>query len=831
MKENIRLTGNWELKKIEPQTVLLPDVFALDETGWLGIDNMPSQVQDVLFKHHLLPEEMLVGWCGKTTWIADYDWVYRLRFGKVETHKARLLFEGLDTFADAYLNNRLLFSHNNFYLPNQAEIGGILQDENTLLLHFHRTKDYLERLPFEAKWKGAVQHCKVIRKPVHDFPPEQETWGSSYQGAVPYFTPIGVYRDIILQLYDDTELVETDVAVRVDDDHNGIVDIALKCRGTEEIKITYSLSDRDNLEIKGGILPWQKTGKDCFSVQAVLKIKNPLLWQPRGFGDPYLYRLVIRVYNGNSLFDQWDERIGFRQIKMPSPLEFIINGSRVRLWGGSLDPLQGFTHCFLKERADRLFCMIENASFNTLRIWGEGIPFPDEFYEMADERGILIWQEFFMGHGAVPDSPYYVEEYKKEAVCLIKRLKHRASLLMWCGGNETIMGAEFYGFHPFGKEVLEKVFSKIVKELDADRYYHPNSPYGGEWANDPRSGDYHTYDCVWEYPYKDYPNFISEHIRTAPPVLHSLKRMIKGDVWERDGYSARKLIMPENWLERSCMGAAGQRKTGAFWEYHEADNAEDMIYRFGASYGQEIRRYGEQVRRGSREPKDGSQRSKGYLTCKLLDTWPKIYCATIDFFQEAYIPYYSVARLFSPVMLSFCKEDGISLWIVNDSAADVAGKVTVGIYHLGREEFIRRDEVEVSVGQGEADIAFDLRQYRFFSKDCILYAVLRDKTGKVIHDNIDYVDVERHLVFPAAALKIRIEKNELIVSSDKFVRCVEIKGMDGADEFGWLFGDNYFDLMPHMEKKIRILGKKARGRLTVKGHYMKEASAIDFVRE
>lgn len=840
MKKNIVLSNHWELKKIEPTAAIEPMVLSQDETNWLSIEHMPAQVQDVLLQHRLLPEEMLVGWCEETTWIADFDWVYRLKFKKQDNENARLLFQGLDTFADIYLNNQLILRHHNFYLPNQADISDLLQEENILLIHFHRTKDYLERLPLEEKWVSAVPHCKMIRKPVHDFPPEVPVWGSNYQGAVPYFTPIGVYRDITMQLYNEVEITETDVAVSADDSYNGSISVALKGKGKAKgIKVTYALLDRKGYTVQEGDLPYI-CGKDgSFMVRECLVVETPVLWQPRGFGDAYLYNFHIKIYDiqasgEETLADEWKRQIGFKNVKIPSPLEFIINGNRVRLWGGSLDPLQGFTHCFIPSRAERLYDMIENANFNTLRIWGEGIPYPDEFYEMADRRGILIWQEFFMGHGAVPDSPYYVEEYKKEATCLIKRLKHRASLLMWCGGNETIMGAEFYGYHPFGKEVLEKDFKEVVRELDPNRYYHPNSPYGGEWANDPRAGDYHTYDCVWEYPYKDYPNFISEHIRTSPPVIHSLKRIIKGDVWE-EGYEAKQkyddaFILPKNWVERSNISASGDRKTGAFWEYYDADNAEDMIYRFGASYGQEIRRYGEQIRRGSRIEKESSQRSKGYLTCKLLDTWPKNYCSTIDFFQEGYIPYYSVARLFRPVMLSFAKEDSIKLWVVNDSAEAVKGKVTVGIYHLGTEEFLRQNELDISVGQGDASMVFDLAVYQFFPKDCILFAKLENEKGEVIHTNIDFVDIERHLHYKDAKIKVQIEENELVIQSDKFVRCVEVKGKDGEDEFGWLFSDNYFDLMPNMPKRIRILGKKTKGSITVKGHYMKHSETINFLR-
>lgn len=834
MKENIILSENWELKKIEPIDKISAADFGEDTKDWLTVSKMPAQVQDILLEHKLLPEEILDGWCEKSLWIADFDWVYRCKFKMDAVENARVILEGLDTYADVYVNEQLVVQHDNFFLLGEADLTDILKEENIMLIHFHRVSDYLERLPLPKEWEGAMPHCKMIRKPVHDFLADNVSWGSNYQGAVPGFTPVGVYRKIFIQKYEPTEITEANIRTQVDANYNGKIEVALE--GTSDspnIKICCQLYDEQGQEAIKKTFTVDNSDGQLWKIQKRIAVDSPNLWYPRGFGKPSLYRFVVSVFVKGEMVDSWDKRIGFKRVEIPSPLEFIINGKRVRLWGGSLDPLQGYTHCFIPDRAKRLYDMIENANFNLLRIWGEGIPNPDEFYEYADERGILIWQEFFLGHGAVPDTEKYCEKYKEEATLLVKRLRHRASLLMWCGGNETIMGAEFYGFKPFGKQILMEEFPKVVKELDPGRYYHPSSPSGGEWANDPRVGDYHTYDGVWEYPYKDYPNFISEHIRTSPPVLHSLKRIIKGNVWEA-GYQGKQeyddeFIMPKNWLERSHLGANGQRKSGAFWEYYDASTPEDMIYRFAASYGQEIRRYGEQIRRGSRTPVESGKRSKGYLTCKLLDTWPKIYCSTIDFYQEGFIPYYSVGRLFSPVMLSFAKEESIRLWVVNDSCEDISGTLSVGIYNPANDEFVRKDELAVEVGQGDAIEAFDLAQYNFFSKDCILYAELTNKDGKCIQQCIDFVDIERHLKFPDAKLKVTVEGDELVIESNHLVRCIEILGKNKENKFGWLFSDNYFDLMPGRPRRIRVVAGD-EGQLSVKGHYMKEVQTVEYKR-
>lgn len=843
MKQDLLLSDNWELKKIAPVSEIDAEIYGEDKKEWIKASHMPAQVHDILYEQGILPEEYRLGWCENVLWVGEYDWLYRCCFKADDAWEhGELYFEGLDTFADIYINGIKVGSHDDFYLPQKIDITRYIKKDNVLLIHFHRVCDYLEKAEWDPKWDGAVLKCKQIRKPIHDFPPDSPDGGSNYQGAIPYFSPIGVYGKIHLVTWGNARIEEALIKTDVNEKNNGVIELCLKGSGLK-VCLEYELLQEQSV-IKRGMLENLKVVDGKWKIQNEIIITNPRLWYPRGFGEPYRYTLLIRLSENGETVDTWSNKIGFKKVEMPSPLEFIINGKKVRLWGGSMDPIQGYTHCYCKERTMRLFDMVENANMNTLRIWGEGIPQPDEFYEEADRRGILVWQEFFLGHGAYPDTEKIAEQCRKEAEALVIRLMYRPSLLMWCGGNETIMGAEFAGKEPFGADILLQIFPEVVRTLDPGRYYHPNSPWGGEWANDPRSGDYHTYDCVWQYPYQDYPAFISEHIRTAPPVLHSLKKMIQGPLWPREEsisglsnveelgilstYDAPD-IMPSNWLMRSHAGANGQRKSGPYWEYYDPEGPEDMIYRFGASYGQEIKRYGEQVRRGSRQPGE-KKRSRGYFSCKLLDTWPKVYCASIDYFQEGYIPYYTLGRLFQPVLLSFEKADSIRLWLVNDSNRDIKGTVVVGIYRPGEEKFLRRNEIEAKVAQGCADMVFDLARYRFFPKDCVLYACFVENDGSIFCSGVDYVDIERHLHYREAKLNIELQRNTLLIQTDAFVRCVEIKGQCDEDEFGWLFSDNYFDLMPGERKKVSILGNKCSGQISIKGHYLKEQLIIDYKR-
>ncbi len=831
-----KVNASWSLLKIDP-TEKIDASEIRREDGWIPISTMPAQVHDVLWDQGMLSEEYRVGWCESVRWVSDFDWVYCSEFqADINMRNTAISFSGLDTFADIYLNGTWIGAHEDFYLPQTIDVSGLIRSNNILMIHFHRVCDILNAKEMKPEWTGAVMKCKQIRKPIHDNLFMEDSNESNYQGAVPGFQPVGIYGDVSITQWEDAQIADIAVRTRVNDDYDGIVSIKAAGQSSREdliLEVELKPEKRTDFQppvINEYILHADKNWEYVLD----LHVEKPLLWNPAGYGEQNLYTLRITLKNEETVFDEIIKTVGFKHIVMNSPFAFTVNGKKIRLYGGSMDPLQGYTHCYIKDRTIRMFEMAENAHMNTLRIWGEGIPQADEFYEEADRRGFLIWQEFFFGNGAYPDDEEYTELCRQEAVALVKRLAHHVSILLWCGGNETIMGAEFSNVYPFGKDILLNTFPEVVRKLDPDRFYHPNSPYGGEWANDPREGDYHSYDCVWQYPYQDYPVLMSEHIRTAPPGVRSLRRIIPDfeNSYQREDFLStyeNPDIWPRKWQCRTHLSANGQWKSAPYWEYYEPVTMEDALYNFGQAYAQEIRRYGEQIRRGSKEPK-AKVRSQGYFACKLLDTWPKLYCSSIDFFQEGYFPYYALEKLFRPVLLSFQKEESIRLWLVNDSAEAIRGRVRVGVYLMDEERFLFENETEAQIEQGDADIVFDLGQYHFFTKASILFAEFIPESGDRI-SCVDFVDIERHLRFKEAAIQAEIKGNDLEISADHFVRCVELTGNHNGDEFGWLFGDNYFDMMPGRVYRVPVRGRHESGEITIKGHYLKDSVKVSFHRK
>lgn len=835
MKSISQLTTGWSLAKVEPVDALDITNLIDQKLDWINIVEMPRQVHDVLFENKLIDEEMRIGWCESCLWVHDFDWVYQCNFKRPDhVGDVILCFDGLDTVVDIYLNGQLIGKHNNLYLTQEIEITDLLVDENVMVLHFHNIDDELKKSQLKPEWEKTIIPEKLIRKPFHDlYPPVEE--GSSYQGVVPSFRPIGVYRNVCLKLLETARINEDHIMASVSDPYyEGTVRV--KLAGASGELLVTKITDAEGIVVAQKEIALLVDQAGQWTEDYTLTVDHPQLWNPIGFGDAVRYTVTIMLYDQDEPQEILEKKIGFREIISDGNLGFTINGNLVRLWGGSMDPMQGYTHCWDKQRSDRIFHMIENAHMNTLRIWGEGIPCAEDFYDTADEHGILIWQEFFLGNGAYPDTPEFKAEYKKEAIQLIKRLRHRACLLMWCGGNEMVMGSEYIdiNYPVIGREVVEKEFQQYVDEYDTTRGYWPCSPYGGEWANDARTGDFHTYNGIWAYPYAEYPNFISEDIYTAAPVMHSLKRMIKGDVWP-EGYTGKLTKeciypFPDTWVQRTFIPAQGFLKTGSYWEYYDAENAEDHLYRFGAAAADRLRRTIERVRQGKDEgERYAKKRTKGYFACKLLDTWPKVYCAIIDFFQEGFHSYYATVAALRPIALSFqITNDGYRLWLANDSNFDVKGKLEFGFFDIDKNDFVRFDEYETEMPKGHSGLVLNLDKYAFFPKTQLLYARFVDEEQNIDDSVVDMVDVERHYRFPNAKLNIEIQGDEIIITTDKFARNIQITAENEETKFGWLFSENYFDLLPNQKKVVKITAGET-GIITVKPHYA-DAVTVSYVK-
>ncbi len=852
MKKLYKLKYNWRVKCIEPtdrlsraQLEALGNEGAEGEDGWYAAQ-MPMQIQDVLIEAGVIENPAETGNAEKCLWVAEKDWIYRAGF-KAEKNGGRafLSFEGLDTLADVYLNGRHIASHCDLYLPLRVEVSDLLEAENMLAIHFHSPHEYLKKTALRPEWEGKVPKYKLLRKSIHDF--------FNYLGMPPYFTHMGVYGDIVLNIADSAEIIEADVEQELSEDFKRArIRVGMKCAGDAGEYMAKVMLVSPGGKVAGEEVQtvWLHEGRGSAGIE--ITFDEPELWWPANHGGQPLYQLEMTLENSSGVLDRMTRRIGFRKIELKGPLDFLINGRAIKLYGSVIMPIHGVSYCWDEERGLEIAEKAAFANMNILRIWHEGgVTYPDSLYDEFDKRGILIWQDFFATYSHMPDDEDYRSLCRLEAECLVKRLKHRPCILLWCGGNETLLGAElaynlekttagagrndfdfgksYEGLH--GSRIFLEDYKEVCRRLDPDRFYLENSPWGGVFSNDPRVGDAHGWDTEYYYSGTEVSYFLTENCRSVIPVKRSLERIVgRKNLWP-EGYTglhrhSDAAPIPSEWQKHTSGGMVRwiARETG---DFYNAENTDELIYMINAAQEKYVKRSLGNCRRGrlSTEP-DGPRRSAGHLLLRMNDTFPSMFCGLLDYYLEAGMPYYALKRLYEPVLLSFDIGDSIYLWAVNDGPEDIEADVEFRLFDPDANAFCAEITSKAAVRSGESKKLFDLDSLRFFKRSCILYACMKDGNGRVIARANDCVELERFVKFPDAGLDIKIGNRTLAITADRFARCIELLGNEDGDEFGWFFEDNYFDLLPGEVKYVKIMGRHEKGTITAKAHYSTKASTV-----
>ncbi|WP_195542638.1 glycoside hydrolase family 2 protein [Massiliimalia timonensis] len=846
MKKNVIL-NNWALKQIkeEPLAVLLSEEMNRGN-GWLPAKN-GLQVQEVLYHENMLGEEVLLGHTESAQWIAEKEWIYRCEFEAEENAQAYLFFGGIDTVADIYLNGEKIAFHEDMFLPLKVDVTGRLKGENQLAVYFYspydEVKKHFERLPLEQK--KLFDNISVIRKCCLDF--------GDFGGVK--LTTVGLFEDVVLCYPDVSEIDFTNITMKLNDRYDQAdisVSISLCSPAKSEVQADLRLFS-PNGELAAKVMVGFSKEDQC--AEAVLTVHNPELWWPKNYGDQPLYRLKTVLLENVRILDEEEKTVGIRNLEKTGDMCFRVNHKEIKLWGGNMVPMYGFTHRWDTRRCEETMLRIDNSNMNCLRIWGGGMPYGNSFYELCDQMGIMVYQDFYLNWAYYPDEERIRALCRQEAEYHVKRLKHHPCILLWSGGNETYMHHEECSYQPkkFGYKLFKEDFAQACQKFDPDRFYLTSSPAGGDYPSDPSEGDGHPLYYTYRHSVEKYPVFVSESARTSTGPLRSLKRfMQEEEIWpegyvnqvtypsvqkNREQYFGttekffvplwKNVPIPDTWAKWSANFFAGE--SAAIEKFYEAHDAESLVYRYNAAYADFMKTYSEGVRRGKPHyDLTGKRRANGYLLWKINDTWPQFYCSLIDYFLETYIPYYQVKRSFSPVLLSFEIDDHILLWGVNDTAKDITGTLTIRGFSMSYNKVMAEYQIPVQIRSGESKVLTDLDKLCPIIREWALFAELTADDRSQISRSDTFIELERYLSFPEASISLSLDGEVLTLKTDRFAHCVELTGNLAGDEFGWLFDDNYFNLFPFEEKKVRILKGKNGGKITAKAHYSSTQTEIDY---
>ena len=465
----------------------------------------------------------------KLTWIGRTEWEYATTFTPaVDAPRLDLVCAGLDTVAAIELNGEQVGQTANMHRGYRFDVRPLLRPgDNTLKIKFNSAYAYAEeqQLRLGARPNAYGEPFNFIRKQACNFGWD---WG-------PTLVTAGIWQPIGLHAWSTARLAEVRPQVTV---VRGVGRVELRVRleraAAEPVTITASVAGRTARATVDGI-----------EALLILTVDDPELWQPRGFGDQHLYDLEVTAEAAGTTLDSWRRRIGFRSVRVDTGgdgFTLYVNEVPIFVRGVNWIPDDVFADRITRDRLAARFRQAADANVNYLRVWGGGRYESDDFYELADEMGFLVGQDFLFACAAYPEEEPLASEVDAEARQNVVRLAAHPSLVMWTGNNENLWGHEDWDWKPvlgdrsWGAGYYYERLPRIVAELDPSRPYWPGSPYSGtpeRHPNDPAAGTTHVWD-VWNTDdYTKYaayrPRFVAEFGFQAPPAFSTLRRAISDE--------------------------------------------------------------------------------------------------------------------------------------------------------------------------------------------------------------------------------------------------------------------------------------------------------------
>lgn len=788
---------------------------------WMSA-RVPGTVHQDLLDHGRLPDPFYGMNEQKVQWVEKEDWLYRTVFtvtaDQLKSDAAWLTFEGLDTYADVYLNGSLLLKADNMFVGHKLAVKDVLREgENRLMIRF--------------------------RSPVEETAPQWDTDGfnypadndhsekrmSVYTRKAPYsygwdwgirLATSGIWRPVKLTFcngaaIDDFFVRQQEVTEQVAKVDNQLeINNVTSTSKEAQVKVVYAYGEQADTLTQTVVL---QPGKNSLSMPAW--IEKPHLWMPNGWGDPALYTFTATVSVDGKEVASREEAIGLRSIRVVmeddkdgKSFYFEVNGKPMFAKGSNYIPGDALLPNMTGERYARLFEDIRAANMNMVRVWGGGIYEDDRFYEEADRNGILVWQDFIFACTTYPHDPTFLKRVSEEAVYNMRRLRNHASLAMWCGNNEIYEGMRYWGWKDKYSPVVWKemtegydvLFRQLLPELveanDPGRFYMHGSPYEANWGR-PESwkiADSHNWGTWYgQKPFEsldtEIPRFMSEYGFQAFPEMKTIRMFASPE-----DYELESPVM--NAHQKASIGNFLIKKTMALY-YKVPEKFEDLIYAGLILQGQGMR-HGIEAHRRHRPYCMGS------LPWQLNDSWPVVSWSSIDYYGNWKAMHYQIRRAFAPVLVDAIKEgNNLSYYIMSDRLTDEELTLNLELMDFNGKVY-RKQKVDGLLPANTSKLFYQEPVEQALagrdSATTFMHMVVKSKKGEVLSDEIYYFAHPKDQLLPKTPLQWQVKQKkgycEVTVKADKLARDIFIE----VPVQGVRFSDNFFDLLPGQKKKVII---------------------------
>ncbi len=811
--KDITLHENWKMHRV-------------GEAQWIdGV--VPGSVYGDLLKNGKMEDPFWKDNEDEALKLMDYDYEYETNFDcskdLFDMDELLLRFEGLDTIADITLNGRKLGHVENMHRTWEYSVKELLKEkENTLHIYFYSPTKYIADAFAKAPTLGtedAMNGFVHIRKAHCMFGWD---WGAHLPDA-------GIWRPVHL-LGVDTAHIDT---VEVLQHHeNGKVTLEIRpdihmAKGKEdgktELSFRVSMIDPHGEEINLTI-----------DNKSDIVIDNPMLWWPRGYGEQNLYTVSVDLMDkSGKIIDNWTRKIGLRTMTMDRTKDqwgerfaTCVNGVNIFAMGADYIPEDHLLGRVTRETTKTLLEKAVFANFNSIRVWGGGYYPDDWFYDLCDEMGLVVWQDFMFACGVYDLTPEFEENITAEFIDNLKRIRHHASLGLMCGNNEMEQFVKEGNWVSKESEVrdyiimYERILPKIMKEYAPQVFYWPASPSSGGSFDDPRDenrGDVHYWD-VWHgnKPFSEYRKFHFRYLSEFGFQSFPSRKTVETFTDDERDMNIFSYIMEKHQRNGS---ANGKIMNYMQQTYRYPTDFSTVIYASQLLQADAIR-YGVEHFRRNRN----NDRCMGAVYWQFNDCWPVASWSSVDYCQRMKALHYYARRFFAPIMIS-CEEEGmmnsgqelvrlpfafpksIRLNVANESRKDEEITVRWQLRNAAAE-ILREEESKVLVKalSGVWLEKIELPDVDIY-KEYVSYQALKD--GRIVSEGTVIFSYPKYFRYENPNLKVQVDGKFLTVSGDTYAKSVEILN----ENEDLVLSDNYFDLNGDSKTVEVISGKVDKLRL------------------
>lgn len=704
--------------------------------------NVPSVVQQNLYDAGLIPHPYLGTVEETLLWISDHPWTYATHFNvdqkMLEKDVVELVFEGIDTYASVTLNGQKLFDADNQFRIWRTDVKPLLKDQDNLLVLDFPRYDSLQLALYNDHQPRLPEKYAVTRKA-----PYQHGWDWA-----PKYKNVGIWKPVSLVAWSNARLDNAYIVTNEVEEEQAKLTLHLDVESTAPGDYTVEILSNRKVFQKFPLQADQGNQHKMFS----FTIENPRLWWPNEMGEQYLYDFEIRLKSSDKILDSKQIKTGVKTVQIVQEPDakgfsfyFKVNGVPMYAKGANYVPEEMIETWIKPENTQKLLKMAQEAHFNMLRVWGGGIYPSDDFFNICDTLGILVWEDFMYAGTMYPYDEAFLENAKIEALEQVKRLASHPSLGLWCGGNEISEGYYNWGWQQsldWSEEddqaikagydrLFETILPNVVEIFDGTRPYWPSSPSKG-WGR-PESltqGDVHYWGVWWgEQPYEMYREkvgrFNSEYGYQSYPDYSTLEKIAQGEPLSKDAKviaahqkHARGTQLIDDFIQR-------------YYPEAQPKDFEEYVHlsQLSQAYGMEI---------AIEAHRTAKPYNMGTLYWQLNDAWPVTSWSSIDYYGNPKVFHEKLKTLFAPVLLSLDRRD-YQVYVTSDLMRNIDGTLTVTVNDVdGACLFEQKAKVSMKANQNSKFHVEGLREFLWNTDPQTITINMQLTEG-------DSVTAERHL--------------------------------------------------------------------------------------